>query len=317
MPKTTDSKRAVSTSFWEADRSAMRYPSPLRYPGGKAILSEFLTDVIDLNDLRDCTYFEPYAGGAGAALSLLKNRVVPEIYLNDADVRIYAFWRAALHHAERFVERIASVRLTITEWRRQHEICAHPSKHRLFDVGFAAFYMNRCNRSGVLTGSGPIGGYEQSGTWRMGVRFYRETLAERILRFSKMRGNIHVFQQDAIDFLKATLPRGRRRKQVFVYIDPPYVNNGQRLYLNAYKAEDHKLLAKYLRTQKTLPWIMSYDDSALVRELYQPCKMALLPIRYSLQAKRSAYELIIAPDNVVVPSTCRTGRDENPLLEIA
>jgi DNA adenine methylase len=186
---------------------------------------------------------------------LLKNRVVPEIYLNDADVRIYAFWRAALHHAERFVERIVSVRLTITEWRRQHQICAHPYKYRLFDVGFAAFYMNRCNRSGVLTGSGPIGGYEQSGRWRMGVRFYREALAERILKLSKMRRNIHVSQHDAIDFLKATLPRGRGRKRVFVYVDPPYVSNGQRLYMNAYKADDHKDLAEYLHTQKTLPWI--------------------------------------------------------------
>ncbi len=294
----------------------MRYSSPLRYPGGKAILSEFLTDVIDLNDLRGCVYFEPYAGGAGAALSLLKNRVVSEVYLNDADVRIYAFWRAALHHAERFVERIASVALTITEWRRQHEICAHPSKYRLFDVGFAAFYMNRCNRSGVLTGSGPIGGYEQSGAWRMDVRFNREALAERVLRLSRMRRNIHVFQKDAIDFLKATLPRGRGRKRIFVYLDPPYVNNGQQLYLNAYEAEDHRGLAKYLHNQKTPPWIMSYDDSALVRELYQPCKMAMMPIRYTLQTKRSAHELIIAPDNVVVPSACRMGRNESPLLEI-
>ena len=48
----------------------MRYASPLRYPGGKASLSNFLTDVIDLNDLRDCVYFEPYAGGAGAGLTL-------------------------------------------------------------------------------------------------------------------------------------------------------------------------------------------------------------------------------------------------------
>lgn len=295
----------------------MRHLSPLRYPGGKAILSEFLTDAIDLNDLRGCVYFEPYAGGAGAALSLLKNRVVSEIYLNDADIRVYAFWRAALHHAEEFVKRIASAPLTIQEWRRQNEICAHPRKHRLFDVGFAAFYMNRCNRSGVLMGSGPIGGYEQSGTWRMDVRFNREALAERVLRLSKMRKNIHVSQKDAIDFLEATLPDGLGRERVFVYLDPPYVNNGQRLYLNAYEAEDHRGLAEYLHNQQTLPWIMSYDDSALVRELYQPCKMATLAIRYTLQAKRSAHELIIAPDNVVVPSACRMGRNESPLLKIA
>ena len=151
----------------------------------------------------------------------------------------------------------------------------------------------------------------------MDVRFDREALSERILRLSKMRKQIHVSKKDAIDFLKQTLPGGRGRDRVFVYLDPPYVNNGQRLYLNAYEAEDHEDLAEYLHAQKVLPWIMSYDDSDLVRELYQPCKMAMLPIRYTLQAKRSAHELIIAPNNVMVPSTCRMGRNQSPLVRLS
>ena len=48
----------------------MKLRSPLRYPGGKAGLAPFLTDVLDLNDIRGVDYFEPYAGGAGAALAL-------------------------------------------------------------------------------------------------------------------------------------------------------------------------------------------------------------------------------------------------------
>jgi len=237
--------------------------------------------------------------------------------LNDADVRIYAFWRAALNHTARFVKQISSVPLTIEEWKNQHEICLHPSKYLLFDVGFAAFYMNRCNRSGVITGSGPIGGYEQTGKWRMHVRFNREALAERIIKISRLRKNIYVSRKDAIKFLKATLPRGRGRDRVFVYLDPPYVNNGQRLYLNAYEADDHRDLAEYLHAQQTLPWIMSYDDSELVRELYDTCKMATLPIRYTLQAKRNAHELIIAPSNLIIPSVCRMGRNASVLQEIA
>ncbi len=294
----------------------MRHTSPLRYPGGKALLSEFLTDVIDINDLRDCVYFEPYAGGAGAAVTLLVEGVVSEIYLNDADIRVYAFWRAVLNHSEQFVNRIAEAPLTIQEWRKQKEICANPWKHHMFDVGFAAFYMNRCNRSGVLTGSGPIGGYEQKGSWRMDVRFSRETLTERILRLSKYRQRIHVCKSDAIDFLKQTLPKGRARRRVFVYLDPPYVNKGQRLYMNSYDTDDHKSLAKYLHAQRALSWIMSYDDTALVRKLYQKHKIALLPTRYTLQAKRSVHELIIAPDLVAIPHACRIGRRETTLQKL-
>lgn len=294
----------------------MRYSSPLRYPGGKAGLTGFLTDVIDLNDLRRCPYYEPYAGGAGAAIGLLRQGVVSEIFLNDADKRVYAFWRAILQNSERFAERIYTVPLNIKEWHRQHEICSRPRSHVQFDLGFSAFYMNRCNRSGVLSGSGPIGGYDQSGKWRMDVRFNRETLAERILNLSQMRRQIHVTCEDAIIFLKKRLPRGRSRDRVFVYLDPPYVNNGQRLYLNAYQHDDHAKLARYLNVQATLPWIMSYDDSDVVRKLYDEQQIALMPIRYTLQEKRSAQELIISPHYIAMPNACRIHGRES-LLQIA
>lgn len=283
----------------------MRFISPLRYPGGKASLSGFLTDVIDLNDLRGCVYFEPYAGGAGAALSLLRNEVVSEIIINDADRRIYAFWQSALKENERFVSKVLSVPLTIKEWYKQREICTNPSTHSRFDVGFAAFYMNRCNRSGVLTGAGPIGGYEQTGKWRLGVRFSREPLAERFLILERMRKRIQITDLDAIDFLKTRLPRGSQRSSAFVYLDPPYVHKGQRLYLNSYGPSDHTQVARYLNSQTTLPWIMSYDDTELVRDLYYQNQISSLPIRYSLQEKRSAKEIVIAPHRLLVPRTRR------------
>jgi len=294
----------------------MKYVSPLRYPGGKASLTEFLTDTIDLNDLRGCVYFEPYAGGAGAALGLLKREVVSKIFLNDADKRIYAFWRSVLHSGDRFVERIHTVPLTIEEWHRQHAICTNPGSHPEFDVGFAAFYMNRCNRSGVLTGSGPIGGYQQSGKWRLDARFKRDALAERILALVRLQQYIQVSSYDAITFLKSMLPRGRGRERAFVYLDPPYVTNGHRLYLNAYETDDHARLAHYLGKQTTLPWIMSYDDSDLIRELYAEYRIGIMPIHYTLQEKRSAQELIIAPKHLGVPQACCI-RGHKSLLQTA
>ena len=282
----------------------MKFASPLRYPGGKACLTGFLTDVIELNNLSGCAYYEPYAGGAGAALSLLRNGVVSQIFINDADERVNAFWVSALGESERFVDKVLTAPLTMTEWYRQREICANPGAHNRFDVGFAAFFMNRCNRSGVLTGAGPIGGLEQKGEWKLGVRFSREPLAERILKLASVRNQIHITHLDAIDFLKSTLPLGRNRRKVFVYLDPPYVHKGQRLYLNSYETRDHAQLARYMKGQVTLPWIMSYDDTDVVRELYCDQQLTSLPIRYSLQTKRSAKELIIAPYRVLLPSAC-------------
>lgn len=282
----------------------MKFASPLRYPGGKACLSGFLTDVIEMNDLRGCSYYEPYAGGAGAALSLLRDGIVSKVFINDADERVNAFWVSALHESQRFVDRVRSTPLTMEEWYRQREVCTKPKAHERFDVGFAAFYMNRCNRSGVLTGAGPIGGLEQKGKWKLGVRFNRETLTERILKLAQVKSQIHITHLDAIDFLKSTLPIGTGRGKVFVYLDPPYVHKGQRLYLNSYETRDHAQLARYIKMQRTLPWVMSYDDTQVVRELYHDQRLTSVPIRYSLQTKRSAKELIIAPQRLVLPSNC-------------
>jgi DNA adenine methylase len=280
----------------------MRFASPLRYPGGKGGLTDFLVQVIELNDLRGCAYFEPYAGGAGAALGLLRNGVVDRIHINDADLRIYSFWRAALVENQRFVSEIFSVPLTIEEWYKQREVCLRPETYSEFEIGFAAFYMNRCNRSGVLSGAGPIGGYEQSGKWKLGVRFNREALAERLLALVRMSEKIQVTNLDAIAFLKSKLPSGLGRSNAFVYLDPPYVDNGQRLYLNSYSRGDHAMVSKYLDAQSILPWVMSYDDTELIRLLYSRHRVDYLPIRYSLQNKRSTKELFISPHRIALPT---------------
>ncbi len=295
----------------------MRHLSPLRYPGGKRALATLIEDVIDLNDLRACSYYEPFAGGAGAALALLQNGVVSKIHVNDADFRVYSFWQSVLSQSERFADRISFVPLTIDEWRNQQTICENPQNHNRFEVGFSAFYMNRCNRSGVLSGAGPIGGYKQAGQWRLDARFNREILTEKVLQIGRLQEQIHVTGMDAIRFLSEKLPYGRNRKNVLVYLDPPYVKKGQRLYLNAYEKKDHILLSKYLLRQQVLPWIMSYDDSELVRTLYGYCKQALLPIRYTLQNKRNVHELIIAPNEVTLPTVYRYGSAEYPLEAVA
>lgn len=276
--------------------------SPLRYPGGKASLAGFLERVIDLNELRNCRYYEPYAGGAGAALSLLRNNAVSEIWINDADHRIYSFWHAALNETLKFVDKIMSIDLSIKEWQAQRAVCEKPAGHSVFDVGFATFYMNRCNRSGVIAGAGPIGGYAQAGKWTLDVRFSREGLAERLLTLSRLRSRIQLHNLDAIDFLKQHLPRGSERGGVFVYLDPPYVNKARRLYLNAYEARDHTGIARYLGRQQQLPWLLSYDDTPLVQALYANQQVQMMPLKYSLQKKRSARELIIAPLHLALPN---------------
>ncbi len=281
----------------------MRFDSPLRYPGGKASLTAFLGEVIELNNLSGCSYFEPFAGGAGAALRLLREDVVSELHLNDIDHRITAFWNAVLDEPERFVEAIRVVPVSIDEWRRQQCIYLNAETSESFDLGFSVFYLNRCNRSGVLFGGAPIGGYAQTGKWRIDARFYRESLVERVLAIAKRRKQIHVTNMDAITFLIRHLPRGNERKRVFTYLDPPYWSNGNRLYMNFFKDQDHKNLSRYIRRQGTLNWVMSYDDARFIRDLYKTCDIFHLSLQHSLQRKQKAQELIVVPSHVRFPDS--------------
>ena len=279
----------------------MKFDSPLRYPGGKAALGPFLAETIALNGLANCAYFEPFAGGAGAALWLLRKGIVSEAHINDLDPCVAAFWQAALDEPDRFSDAIISAKLDLDEWKRQRDIYAGRDTNRPFDLGFATFYLNRCNRSGVLAGAGPIGGYEQTGKWKIDARFYRESLAKRVRALGQLSDRIHLSSLDAHRFLIKKLPRGRGRSRVFAYLDPPYWEKGGRLYLNSYAPKHHTALARYMQHQNTLKWVMSYDDAAQIRHKYAYANIHRFSLRYTLSESRSAQELLITPSHLQLP----------------
>src|SRR5687768_6293734 len=103
-------------------------------------------------------YAEPYAGGAGAALQLLFEEHVDRITINDADSRVFSFWRAVVDHNGRFVDELTKVPVTVREWWRQKEVYEARDLRRPFQLGFATFFLNRTNRSGIIHNGGPIGG---------------------------------------------------------------------------------------------------------------------------------------------------------------
>lgn len=236
-------------------------------------------------------------------MRLLQEGVVSEIRLNDLDPHITAFWDAVLNESERFAENIRSVAINITEWRKQRDIYLHSDTSKTFELGFATFYLNRCNRSGILLGAAPIGGYAQTGTWKIDARFNKQNLANRILAIASKRESIHITNMDARTFLAKHLPHGRKRQRVFAYLDPPYYSNGGRLYMNSWADQHHKSLADYIQGQQILKWVMSYDDTPFIRNMYRKCVLSHLSLQYSLQRKQRAQELLIAPSHVQLPSS--------------
>ncbi|HNY77888.1 MAG: DNA adenine methylase [Sedimentisphaerales bacterium] len=275
--------------------------SPLRYPGGKAKLAEFLVAVLRCNRLHQPHYVEPYAGGAGAALRLLFEEYVEGITINDADPRIRCFWQAVTKYNDAFLALIEDVEVTVEEWRQQRMIYEKRDLRRILQLGFATFFLNRTARSGIIHNGGPIGGYDQSGNFKIDARFNRGQLIRRIQRIGAYSDRIRVSGDDGLALLKKLNHSPTQAKQTFVYLDPPYYAKGPELYLNRFTHDQHARLAAYLSTPKNFPWILTYDNVPAVRSLYVRFPQICFSLSYSAYGRREGQELLIHPELVVIP----------------
>lgn len=273
--------------------------SPLRYPGGKRSFAPFIGKILQKNGLEGVRYLEPYAGGGGAALELLRIEAVSSISINDKDPAVYWFWRSAIDHGDEFVRLVQSVELSVREWKKQREILR--SRQEGFELGFAAFYLNRTCMSGVIKRcGGPIGGYDQSGKYKIDCRFHRESLAAKIRFLSENRERIHVSQLDAIDFLKKN---ESPKSDSFFYLDPPYYHKAAELYLNAYEHSDHEKLRDFLFDQfHDHYWLLSYDHCPEVLELYRHNHHGSFHTHHALANKGRKQEFITMSDRTKRPS---------------
>lgn len=281
-----------------APRRLIHY-TPLRYPGGKSKLSEYIKQIIEQNDLVGGEYVEPYAGGAGVALELLFHEYVSHIHINDINRPLYSFWKSVLDDTERLVKLIRDTKPTISAWDRQKRILSEPNEYDDLQLGFATFFLNRTNRSGILNG-GIIGGRSQSGLWKIDARFNVPELIFRIESIAKLRHRISVSCSDAIEFLKTRLDS--LSPNTLIYLDPPYYAKGKALYFDYYTDDDHVKIARFVTSKiRHQKWIVSYDNVDPIRGLYRNCPHIVYELNYSARESRTGSEIMFFCDNLIIP----------------
>lgn len=237
--------------------------SPLRYPGGKNCIFPFVSKLFYENELIGMSYAEPYAGGAGLALRLLFEGYVDHVFINDLDKAIYSFWKSILDDTDEFCRWLEDVEISMENWNYYKNIQRNADQATSLDLAKATFFLNRTNVSGVLKG-GVIGGFNQTGTYKMDARFNKSDLILRIQKIASSKNRITVSNLDGLSFIKKM---NRKKKEVFIYIDPPYVQKGADLYMNFYTKMDHEKLSKAIpRMQKK--WMVSYDNHDFILNLY-------------------------------------------------
>lgn len=271
--------------------------TPLRYPGGKGKLAAYVKQIITDNGLCDGEYSEPYAGGAAIALELLFQKYVSLIRINDVSHHVYSFWKSVLNDTDELCRRVKNTRLSVASWDRQKRIFANPHDHDYVSVGFATFFLNRTNRSGILNG-GVIGGRDQTGPWKMDARYNAEELIFRIESIAKMKSKIKLTHSDAISFLKFGLPKWSKKS--LIYLDPPYYEQGRRLYYDYYQSGDHADVAKFVAAKMNSRfWIVSYDNVSAIKKLYAGLRSVTYDVGYTAREQRTGKEVMFFSPQLV------------------
>lgn len=271
--------------------------TPLRYPGGKGKLTNYIRSVIQANNLT-ALYAEPYAGGAGIALNLLLADDVDAIAINDLSAPVFAFWHAVLNDTEALCRLVRDTPITVESWDRNKRIFAGADLSDPLALGFATFFLNRTNRSGILNG-GIIGGREQAGTWKMDARFNTADLITRIEVIGRRAHQITLTNKDAIAFLQDGAKEWPNDS--LLYLDPPYYLKGRDLYYHSYRHDDHEAVADAVAELGSLKWVVSYDNVRQIRDMYAGYQRAIYNIGYSARSARMGSEVMFFADGLVAP----------------
>lgn len=262
--------------------------SPLRYPGGKSKLTAYVLETMKLNNLEGAAYVEPFAGGCAIAWYLLLNGHVRKVYINDLDPAIHAFWHCVIYKTEELCGLIQSTPVTIDEWYKQRDVY-RKSPNDYLSLGFATFFLNRTNRSGIIK-AGVIGGLEQRGEYKLDCRFNKDRLIKQIRDIADKKDSIRLTNLDATQYIEEYIPD--IEGEAFINIDPPYYVKGKGLYQNFFEHDDHYRLYESIK-RITQPWIVTYDDTPEICGIYADYCPESFGLTYTAQTKCKGSEVII------------------------
>lgn len=290
--------------------------SPLRYPGAKRQLFHALRTIISANVPPPRLLIEPFCGGATSALRLAGTGVVEHLVLADADPLVAAFWHVAAFDTNWLVQTMKEEQVTIQRWDWWR--LARPMNRR--ERALKCLFLNRTTFSGILHGSaGPIGGRAQTSDYKIDCRYGIEGLERRIRAVGDLADTgrlLDVWHCDWRDSLRrAARFGGLTADEIVVYLDPPYVEKAPALYEWSFDSAEHDALATALADTDGFQWLLSYDDSPVIRPLYAECPgytLRTVDYRYTAAGsatRKSKSELLVSnyPD---VPEDLGSGQTQ-------
>lgn len=296
--------------------------SPLRYPGSKRGLVDYIIQALELNNLKPALYIEPFVGGASVAINLLNRKLVDKVLLIDLDPWITSFWQTVFFDTQWLIDQVETMQVSLDNWH----IYKKSNPRTIREQALTCFYLNRTSFSGILEErAGPIGGKEQKSDYPIDCRFTeitRKTIIDRIERISQCQDQVYGIWNCSWDYaiLKIEIDQkeGKLPKSdLFYYLDPPFFEEADALYRFYFLEEDHKALRDSLISLED-KWLLSYDSACQVEALYgdalkkgtngtQHHDIELLYTVAKISKRKKGKEVIISNlERLPTPSTLNT-----------
>lgn len=280
--------------------AAERHLSPLRYPGGKARMGPWLAEVFGSQFGRMAleVWMEPFGGGCGAGLALLDSNTVGEVWLCERNPALAALWRVLLAEPERLARTVEATTVDLAGFYAARETVQDGGGGDDFPLALAALVVNRCSRSGIVAPNvGPIGGKTQAGRWTVGSRFNPAGLAARLRRIAPLTERMRFYGTDGVACIAELDGTVGIEDEMLLFVDPPYLREGNRLYTEGMSPADHQHLADVLN-RCAARWLLTYDDEPEVPDrLYRQRRVLRFDIPHTANRQRVAHEyLVLSPD---------------------
>jgi DNA adenine methylase len=286
-----------------------RVLSPLRYPGGKRRLLPFLAAAMRENGQLPGLFLEPFAGGASVALELADLGLVEQIALADLDPWVASFWQTVFWDCEWLCEKVQRMSVDLETWERLKRTRAKSRRAQ----ALACLFLNRTSFNGALHPSaGPLGGRAHKSSYDIACRFPRERIVKRLRACERLASEGKVAWvrcQPALEAMRDARQQAKSEGvEMFTYLDPPFWAKSSRLYRYGFADFHHEELAEALRWVKE-PWLLSYDVSPDVSELYEQHDAQQLNVELLYTGtRRSAYEELVITNLPLLPRDTKLWR---------
>jgi DNA adenine methylase len=255
--------------------------SPFRYPGGKTWLIPTIRQWL-LHE-RPNRLFEPFGGGSIVSLTAAFENLAQEVVFCELDSGVGAVWKTILSRDWKWLA-TKIIDFEVIEDSVREELSRTVKSTR--ELAFQTILRNRVQRGGIMA---PGAGLVRAGENGRGLlsRWYPTTLARRIEAIHEQKARIRFLEGDAFEHWDDALDT----RGTAIYIDPPYVKAGKRLYSH-WQVPHEKIFM--LSEEAQGPVLMSYDNTAEVVRWASDFNLQVRPISMKNTHHATMDELLIS-----------------------